>query len=214
MLKLGCARVSSDEQESHPKRDALAALGVAPERIYVAHGVTGTNQHRPGSSAVAAQIVPAIRRPARPNARARLPTKDQPGCPQEASLGQRGAPRVGVLRRSWPRAERGRAEVGPRQICRDVLGDRAEVPAQIGATEPAFRDGAHLVEISFGSGRCGVRSRLRTRRPDVRCLIRWSRLRSLTRTSDLSGGVEAACCWTTPTRRGVRGGVAADARLW
>ena len=96
MLKLGCARVSSDEQESHPKRDALAALGVAPERIYVAHGVTGTNQHRPGSSAVAAQIVPAIRRPARPNARARLPTKDQPGCPQEASLGQRGAPRVGV----------------------------------------------------------------------------------------------------------------------
>jgi hypothetical protein len=96
MLKLGCARVSSDEQESHPKRDALAALGVAPERIYVAHGVTGTNQHRPGSSAVAAQIVPAIRRPARPNARARLPTKDQPGYPQEASLGQRGAPRFGA----------------------------------------------------------------------------------------------------------------------
>ena len=54
MLKLGYARVSTDEQESHPKRDALAALGVAPERIYVAHGVTGTNQHRPGSSAVAA----------------------------------------------------------------------------------------------------------------------------------------------------------------
>jgi hypothetical protein len=100
MLKLGCARVSSDEQESHPERDALAALGVALERIYVAHGVTGTNQHRPGSSAVAAQIVPAIRRPARPNARARLPTKDQPGCPQEAFLGQRGAPRVGVPRAS------------------------------------------------------------------------------------------------------------------
>ena len=138
MLKLGCARVSSDEQESHPKRDALAALGVAPERIYVAHGVTGTNQHRPGSSAVAAQIVPAIRRPARPNARARLPTKDQPGCPQEASLGQRGAPRVGVLRRSWPHAERGRTELGPRQICRDALLDRAEVPAQISPTVPAF----------------------------------------------------------------------------
>src|SRR5215218_6048900 len=83
MLKLGCARVSSDEQESHPKRDALAALGVAPERIYVAHGVTRTNQHRPGSSAVAAQIVPVIRRPARPNARARLPTKDQPAVPRK-----------------------------------------------------------------------------------------------------------------------------------
>ena len=106
MLKLGCARVSSDEQESHPKRDALAALGVAPERIYVAHGVTGTNQHRPGSSAVAAQIVPAIRRPARPNARARLPTKDRPGCPQEASLAQRGAPRVGLPRRLGRRCDR------------------------------------------------------------------------------------------------------------
>ena len=56
MLKLGCARVSSDEQESHPKRDALSALGVAPERIYIAHGVTGTNQHRPGSSARPAAI--------------------------------------------------------------------------------------------------------------------------------------------------------------
>jgi hypothetical protein len=32
---------------------------------------------------------------ARPNARARSPTKDQPGYPDEASLGERGAPRVG-----------------------------------------------------------------------------------------------------------------------
>jgi len=91
MLKLGCARGSSDEQES-PKRDALAALGVAPERIYVAHGVTGTNQHRPGNSAVVAQMVPAIRRPARPNARARSPTKDQPGCPQEPSSASAARP--------------------------------------------------------------------------------------------------------------------------
>ena len=116
MLKLGSARVSSDEQESHPKRDALAALGVAPERIYVAHGVTGTNQHRPGSSAVAAQIVAAIRRPARPNARARLPTKDQPGCPQEASLGQRGAPRVGVRRRLLTERSSSTHGLEPRQI--------------------------------------------------------------------------------------------------
>jgi hypothetical protein len=79
-----------------PKRDALAALGVAPKRIYITHGVTGTNQHRPGSRAVAAADCAGYSPSgARPNARARSPTKDPPGCPDEASLGERGAPRVG-----------------------------------------------------------------------------------------------------------------------
>lgn len=31
-----------------PKRDAPAAPGVAPERIYVDHGVTGTDRDWPG----------------------------------------------------------------------------------------------------------------------------------------------------------------------
>ncbi len=30
------------------QRDALATLGVSPERIYVDHGLTGTNRERPG----------------------------------------------------------------------------------------------------------------------------------------------------------------------
>jgi hypothetical protein len=85
-----------------PKRDALAALGAAPERIYIAHGVTGTNQHRPGSRAgAAADCAGYPPSGARPNARARSPTKDQPGYLDEASLGERGAPRVGDLRAAF-----------------------------------------------------------------------------------------------------------------
>ncbi|MGE0171084.1 recombinase family protein [Nocardioides sp.] len=47
-LLIGYARVSTDEQDLTAQRDALAALGVAPERIYVDHGLTGTNRARPG----------------------------------------------------------------------------------------------------------------------------------------------------------------------
>jgi len=47
-LKIGCARVSTDDQDLTAQRDALAALGVAPDRIYVDHGLTGTNRDRPG----------------------------------------------------------------------------------------------------------------------------------------------------------------------
>src|SRR5215217_1332886 len=36
------------EQELTAQRDALTAMGVAPERIYVDHGLTGTNRARPG----------------------------------------------------------------------------------------------------------------------------------------------------------------------
>jgi len=47
-LLIGYARVSTDDQDLTVQRDALAALGVAPERIYVDHGLTGTNRDRPG----------------------------------------------------------------------------------------------------------------------------------------------------------------------
>jgi len=47
-LKIGYARVSTDDQDLTAQRDALAALGVAPDRIYVDHGLTGTNLDRPG----------------------------------------------------------------------------------------------------------------------------------------------------------------------
>jgi DNA invertase Pin-like site-specific DNA recombinase len=47
-LLVGYARVSTDEQDLTAQREALAALGVSCERIYVDHGLTGTNRDRPG----------------------------------------------------------------------------------------------------------------------------------------------------------------------
>jgi DNA invertase Pin-like site-specific DNA recombinase len=42
------AWVSTDDQDLTAQRDALAALDVAPDRIYVDHGLTGSNRDRPG----------------------------------------------------------------------------------------------------------------------------------------------------------------------
>lgn len=47
-LLIGYARVSTDEQDLTAQRDALATLGVAADRIYVDHGLTGTTRERPG----------------------------------------------------------------------------------------------------------------------------------------------------------------------
>jgi DNA invertase Pin-like site-specific DNA recombinase len=47
-LLIGYARVSTDQQDLTSQRDGLAALGVAANRIYVDHGLTGTNRERPG----------------------------------------------------------------------------------------------------------------------------------------------------------------------
>ena len=47
-LLIGYARVSTDEQDLTAQRDGLAGLAGAPERIYVDHGLTGTNRERPG----------------------------------------------------------------------------------------------------------------------------------------------------------------------
>jgi len=47
-LLVGYARVSTDQQDLTSQRDGLAALGVAANRIYVDHGLTGTNRERPG----------------------------------------------------------------------------------------------------------------------------------------------------------------------
>jgi DNA invertase Pin-like site-specific DNA recombinase len=47
-MKIGYARVSTDAQDLTAQRNALATLGVAAERIYVDHGLTGTNRDRPG----------------------------------------------------------------------------------------------------------------------------------------------------------------------
>jgi DNA invertase Pin-like site-specific DNA recombinase len=47
-LLIGYARVSTDAQDLTAQRDALAVLGVPPERLYVDHGLTGTHRDRPG----------------------------------------------------------------------------------------------------------------------------------------------------------------------
>ena len=47
-MLIGYARCSTDEQDLTAQRDALVALGVSPERIYVDHGLSGANRARPG----------------------------------------------------------------------------------------------------------------------------------------------------------------------
>lgn len=47
-LLIGYARCSTDQQDLTAQRDALLGLGVKAERIYVDHGLTGTNRECPG----------------------------------------------------------------------------------------------------------------------------------------------------------------------
>jgi DNA invertase Pin-like site-specific DNA recombinase len=53
---IGYARCSTDKQDLSAQREALAELGVAPERIYVDHGLTGTNRARPGLNQALAAV--------------------------------------------------------------------------------------------------------------------------------------------------------------
>jgi len=47
-MRVGYARCSTDAQDLTAQCDALEALGVKPQRIYVDHGLTGTSRARPG----------------------------------------------------------------------------------------------------------------------------------------------------------------------
>jgi DNA invertase Pin-like site-specific DNA recombinase len=47
-LLVGYARVSTEQQDLPAQRHGLRALGVGDDRIYVDHGLTGTNRDRPG----------------------------------------------------------------------------------------------------------------------------------------------------------------------
>ena len=47
-LLIGYARCSTDQQDLTAQRDGLIGLGVPTNRIYVDHGLTGTNRERPG----------------------------------------------------------------------------------------------------------------------------------------------------------------------
>ena len=44
------ARCPTDQQDLTAQREGLAALGVASPRIYVDHGLTGTNRDQPGAT--------------------------------------------------------------------------------------------------------------------------------------------------------------------
>ncbi|MCY4583007.1 MAG: recombinase family protein, partial [Chloroflexi bacterium] len=76
---IGYARCSTDQQDLAAQRQALLELGVAEDRIYTDHGLTGTSRARPGlDQALAAVreddtlVVPKLDRLARsvPDARA------------------------------------------------------------------------------------------------------------------------------------------------
>ena len=47
-ILIGYARCSTDEQDLTAQRDRLRELGVHQKRIYLDHGLTGTNRNRPG----------------------------------------------------------------------------------------------------------------------------------------------------------------------
>ncbi len=45
---IGYTRCSTDEQDLTAQRQALHALGVPPDRVYIDHGISGTKRERPG----------------------------------------------------------------------------------------------------------------------------------------------------------------------
>lgn len=53
---IGYARCSTDKQDLTAQREALTELGVAADRIYVDHGLTGTNRARPGLNQALAAV--------------------------------------------------------------------------------------------------------------------------------------------------------------
>jgi DNA invertase Pin-like site-specific DNA recombinase len=53
---VGYARCSTDKQDLTAQREALVDLGVAADRIYVDHGLTGTNRARPGLNQALAAV--------------------------------------------------------------------------------------------------------------------------------------------------------------
>ncbi len=71
-ILIGYARCSTERQDLSAEREILRELGVAEDRVYLDHGLTGTNRSRPGlNSALAALregdtlVVPKLDRLAR-----------------------------------------------------------------------------------------------------------------------------------------------------
>ena len=94
---IGYARCSLDTQDLTAQRQTLAGLGVAKDRIYLDHGLTGTNRARPGlDQALAAVragdtlVVPQTR-PPRP-LRATSATPSPPAASASPSAGRSTTP--------------------------------------------------------------------------------------------------------------------------
>jgi DNA invertase Pin-like site-specific DNA recombinase len=92
---IGYARCSTDKQDLTAQREALAELGVAADRIYVDHGLTGTNRARPGLNQALASVrkgdtlvVPKLDRLARSVPDARSIADDLAGRGVTLALGQ------------------------------------------------------------------------------------------------------------------------------
>ena len=92
---IGYARCSKDKQDLSAQREALTELGVAADRIYVDHGLTGMNRTRPGlNQALAAVrkgdtlVVPKLDRLARSVPDARSIADDLAGRGVTLALGQ------------------------------------------------------------------------------------------------------------------------------
>lgn len=71
-ILIGYARCSTEKQDLTAQREILRGLGVADERVYLDHGLTGTNrsrpwaQQRPGGAAGGRHAGGAQARPTRP----------------------------------------------------------------------------------------------------------------------------------------------------
>ena len=55
-MLVGYARCSTDEQDLTAQRTILLSLGVAEDRLYLDHGLTGTTRDRPGLSQALAAV--------------------------------------------------------------------------------------------------------------------------------------------------------------
>ena len=78
-LLVGYARVSTEQQDLTAQRDGLHALGIGDDRIYVDHGLTGTNRDRPGLRLALAACRAGDTSPSSIGSPARCPTPGHPG---------------------------------------------------------------------------------------------------------------------------------------
>jgi DNA invertase Pin-like site-specific DNA recombinase len=84
--RVGCARCSTDEQDVDIQIEQLTALGVAPERIYIDCGFSGTRRvHRAGLDQALAALWPGsiltVTKFDWFAATSPMPTSSSPTCP-------------------------------------------------------------------------------------------------------------------------------------